>query len=201
MNLRTIKFTLAAGLLGLATAGATQAATFIEDFEAPFPAWESGWFGTNSDAKNYYCGVASGCNDRGNNPDGLWLLGAGGVQGGEIVVTFNAGFGANLTSFKLDVAGYSPTRLTALDSGGAVIFDQAVTLTFGAETNPGAYASYTITSTTGISSFKFSGAAAGNTSVDNLVATVVPEPASVALMLAGLAAVGAAARRNANARA
>lgn len=138
-----------------------------------------------------------GCNDRGNNPDGPWLLGVGGTQGGPITVTFDAGFGNGLTSFKLDVAGHLQTRLTAVDADGVVIFDEEVQLTAGAYTNPGVYASYTITSTTGIASFSFSGGAAGNTSIDNLVATTapIPEPASVALMLAGLAGLAAHARR------
>ena len=197
MNLRSIKHTFAACLFGIASLGSAHAATLTEDFEAPFPAWESDWFGTLSDAANYYCAGASGCNDRGNNPDGLWLLGVGGAASGPITVTFNADFGASLTSFKLDVAGFVPTRLTAVDSDGAVVFDEDVTLTNGAFSDPGVYASYTITSTTGIASFTFSGGVAGNTSIDNLVATTapIPEPASVALMLAGLAAVGAAARR------
>jgi PEP-CTERM motif len=196
MTLRTLKHTLVAGLFGIATLGVAHAATFTEDFNEDFPAWESGWFGVNSDAKNWSCALPfSDCSRRGGNVDGLYLLGENGSTGGPITVTFEASFGANLTSFKIDVAGVTPTRLTALDSAGSPIFGQDVELTFGAEDIPTRYASYTITSTTGIASFSFSGSAAGNTSIDNLVATVVPEPASVALMLAGLAVVGAAARR------
>jgi hypothetical protein len=79
-------------------------------------------------------------------------------------------------------------------AGRAVIFDEVVTPTAGAEPNPGVYTTCTITSTTGIASFSLSGSDAGNASIDNRVAKVVPEAASVALMPAGLAAIGALAR-------
>lgn len=175
--------------------GAAQAAIYTEDFEGEFPAWESDWFGTQSTARNVYCGGSLGCTERGNNPDGLWVTGASG--GNPVIVEFAPSFGATLTSFKLDVAGFSPTTLEAFDSSNALIFSQDVTLTAGAFSDPGVYASYTITSSTGISRFTFSGAAAGNTSIDNLVAIsgVVPEPASYALMLAGMAGLAAVARR------
>lgn len=175
--------------------GAAQAAIYTEDFEAAFPAWESDWFGTQSTARNLYCGGSPGCTERGNNPDGLWVTGATG--GNPVVVEFAPSFGGALTSFKLDVAGFSPTTLEAFDASNALIFSQDVTLTLGALTDPGVYATYTITSSNGISRFTFSGSAAGNTSIDNLVAIsgVVPEPASYALMLAGMAGLAAVARR------
>jgi hypothetical protein len=175
--------------------GSAQAATYTEDFNAPFPAWESGWFGVNSDAYSYYC--ARPCADRGNNPDGLWL---GGVDGpgtvGAIDVTFAGSFGAGITSLSVDVAGYQPTTLSAYDKNGAEIFSQSVTLTYGASSNPGVYSNYVITSANGISHFTFDGNASGNTSIDNLVVTAsVPEPQTCALMFAGLGLVGWAARR------
>jgi hypothetical protein len=170
-----------------------QAVVLTEDFEGDFPAWETNWFGVNSTANNYYC-FARGCTDRGNNPDGLWVVGGTGVE-----VSFVSAFAASLASFKLDVAGYSPTTLRAFDTSDNLIFSQDVTLTSGAFSDPGVYESYTITSTNGISRFIFSGGAAGNTSIDNLVATTdvspIPEPETYALMLAGLAALGVAARR------
>ena len=177
--------------------GAAQAAIYSEDFEGEFPAWESDWFGTLSTGRNFYCGGLQGCALRGNNPDGLWIVGSIGGSSSPVEVKFDPGFGAVLTSLKLNVAGFSPTTLEAFDSSNALIFSEAVTLTFGALTDPGVYASYTITSSTGISRFTFSGAAAGNTSIDNLVAIsgVVPEPASYALMLAGMAGLAAVARR------
>lgn len=191
---RAVLSAVAVGALALA--GGAQAAIYTEDFEGEFPAWESDWFGAQSSARNYLCSGALGCTERGNNPDGLWLWADGGGST-PIEVTFAPGFGAALTSFQLDVAGYVPTTLQAFDASNALIFSQEVTLTHGAETDPGVYATYTITSSTGISRFTFSGAAAGNTSIDNLVAIsgVVPEPQTYALMLAGLAALAVARRR------
>ncbi len=187
----------AVGAAAMLLAGATQAATYTEDFEAAFPAWESDWFGTQSTGRNYYCGGALGCTNRGNNPDGLWIVGNSGGSAVPVEVNFASAFGASLTSFKLDVAGYSPTTLEAFDASNALIFSQVVTLTSGAETDPGVYATYTIHSTNGISRFTFSGSAAGNTSIDNLVAVagVVPEPGTYALMLAGLAGLALARRQ------
>jgi hypothetical protein len=193
MTHRTFKHTLAAGLLGVATLGGAHAATFTETFEDPFPAWESDWFGTLSNARNFYCGTL-GCSVRGNNPDGLWITTAGQASA-PVTVIFDSAFAASLVSFQIDVAGATATTLTATDKNGVEIFSQDVVLTGGYGSDPGVYETYTITSSNGIGGFSFSGSASGNTSIDNLIATTVPEPASVALMLAGLAAVGAAARR------
>lgn len=179
--------------LALLAAGSAPAATFVEAFEAPFPAWESAWFGTQSDALNYYC-PDRGCTDRGNNPDGLWLRGVNGSNG-EIVVTFAAGFAQGIESLSIDVAGFATTTLRAYDVDGALIFAQAVTLTGGAFSDPGVYANYHIASTNGISRFGFDGGAAGNTSIDNIAVNVVPEPGTYALMAVGLAAVAGWARR------
>ena len=114
-------------IAALALSSVAAAATLTEDFEAPFPTWESGWFGVNSDAQNCY-GVGGG---RGNNPDGLWVSN-GGCLAAPVNVAFNAGFAATLTSLDLDVAGYSPTTLTIYDKNGATLLSVSVSLTGGA---------------------------------------------------------------------
>ena len=176
--------------------GGARADVLTENFEGAFPAWESGWFGTQSNARNVYCGTL-GCSDRGNNPDGLWIANAD--------IAFDAAFGATLTSFSLGVAGFSETSLQAFDSANQLIFNQDVTLTRGAFTDPGVYANFTITSTTGISHLLFTGGGVvGNTSIDNLSAVTataaIPEPQTYALMLAGLGVLGFVARRRRAAR-
>ena len=162
------------------------ATVLTEDFNAPFPAWESGWLGTNSNLQNYYVVWGSGDHsDRGNNPDGLWIAYSN--------IAFNSSFGSSLTSLAIDVAGYVPTHLQVFDMGNNMILDTDVALTYGAaDHNPGIYSNYSVTSANGISNFLFTGdGVVGNTSIDNIVVTTgesaVPEPASMALMGMGLA--------------
>ena len=197
----TLRFSRIVGAIALVAAsiGAAHADVLTEDFSGAFPAWESNWFGTQSTGRNYYCGGALGCTDRGNNPDGLWIVGDTGGSSSPVEVVFDTAFGASLTSFKLDIAGYSATTLQAFDAANTLIFSQDVILTYGATSDPGVYSNYTINSANGISRFTLSGTASGNTSIDNLVATTatapIPEPETYALMLAGLGAVGFMARR------
>ncbi|WP_457419611.1 PEP-CTERM sorting domain-containing protein [Roseateles sp. P5_E7] len=188
------------GHLALAIVGALvcipgQAATYTEGFEGDFPAWETSWFGTVSDARNFNCAGELGCSNRGNNPDGLWIFSTSGSRR-SVTVRFESGFAASLVSFSIDVATAFPTSLTATDKDGALIFDKTVSSTSGWESDPGIYTTYHITSSNGIGSFTFSGPAAGNTSVDNLVAlSAVPEPAVALLMLAGAGCWGLRSRR------
>ena len=190
----------AAFLLG--THAMSQAAVFAEDFELPFPAWETGAFGSNSNARNYYCDFPEGCASRGNNPDGLYVSDSSDSL--NIDIRFNPLFGNSLTVFSLGVAAFSQTTLSAFDSNGTQIFSEVVRLTAGALTDPGDYATYVIKSINGISSFRFNGDSKGNTSIDNLVlttrdddpATQVPEPATAALLGLGMLGCIASRRRS-----
>lgn len=165
---------------------AMAAVTYVEDFEAAFPAWESGWLGVNSNLQNYY-GVGAG---RGNNPDGLWVDDGDGIYGTDVVdIIFNPVFGATLTSFDIDVAGHDPLTLRVYDMSGNTLLDVAVTLTHGATSDPGVYSHYGVTSTNGISRFSFISdgwQVEGNTGIDNVMVVsggVSPIPAPGAILL------------------
>lgn len=198
MRVKYLVAAIAAGVM--ATVAMPAAATvYTEDFEAAFPAWESGWFGVNSNAQDCY-GVGQG---RGNNPDGLWIASTGQTcNASATTVTFNSAFAQSLTSFDFDVAGFSAITLTFFDADNVELSSTNVVLTNGAFTDPGVYSHYGVTSTTGIGGFSFSSGATGNTSIDNLVAVsngngaTVPEPAAWALMLVGFGAAGATLRRS-----
>jgi hypothetical protein len=172
-----------AAVAALSFIAPANAATYVENFENPLINWTSNWLGTNSNLTNYYATPG----ERGNNPDGLWV--------GNFTTTFAPVFGATLTSFTLDIAGYASTTLTIFDSFGATLLSTPLTLTYGAYTDPGVYVNYSVTSATGIGGFSFDGAALGNTSIDNVVATDnlvagVPEPSTWAMMILGFAGIG-----------
>ena len=202
-SFRKLSGCLAMALFTLGIHAASHAAVFTENFNTPFPNWEAGVFGSNTNARNYYCGGLSGCANRGNNPDGLYVIDPSAST--SINVSFNSLFGNSLTAFSLDVAAFSATALQVFDSNNVMIFNADVTLTAGAFTLPGDYVNYVINSTTGISRFSFTGTSSGNTSIDNLVLTTldaaplsqVPEPGTLGLFGLGLLGCVARHRRSA----
>ncbi len=196
----------ALAIAAFAATGA-QAATYTEGFDAPFASWETNWFGTQSNAANYYVSEYPGTSTSYQGADivtGLWLSDGDsyrdGGDYGQININFANDFGALLTSFSMDVA-------TALPGGAALVFFDID----GVELNsflvplapsqvnftPVGYTNVSVTSTNGIGGFRFTGFAQGNTIVDNLVAVTapVPEPATWAMMMIGFGAMGATLRR------
>ena len=186
----------AAAAAMMALGQAAEATSYVEDFEAPFPAWESGWLGQHSNLQNYY-GVGG---DRGNNPDGLWLS-DGGANGTDTVITFDSAFAATISSFDLDFTTFSAgITLTIWDKDGATLLTATPAATRGAYTDPGSYLHFGVTSANGVGGFSmFGGAVEGNTSIDNVTvaagASGVPEPTVWALMLTGFGLAGVSLRR------
>ncbi len=181
---------LSAVLFALAP-GRTRAETIlVEDFEAEFPAWESGWLGVNSNLENN-AGVGAG---RGNNLDGLWLDDGDLLTGNDasIDIVFLSSFGATLTALSFDVAGYAPATLKIFDMSGAELLSEPFVNAGGviSQDPVEVYVNFSVTSTNGISGFTFLPAddnnpIEGNTSIDNVTATI-PEPSAVLLGLIGL---------------
>jgi hypothetical protein len=180
-----IKNLLLASVLAVA-APLSQAAQYVEDFEAPFPNWESGWLGSNSNLTNYY-GLHAG---RGNNPDGLWF--------GETSIAFNTAFGSSIQSLSFDIASWVSGSIKFYDMSNNLISTQLFTPTQGAFSDPGIYQHFSVNTSTGLSHFDFIGnSITGNTSIDNVTVNIaaVPEPETYALMSAGLGVLAAVARR------
>jgi hypothetical protein len=199
---------LAALALLLSGVGQARAGFLTESFDVPFPAWQSGWLGTNSNLENYYVVYGSPDTFRGNNPDGLWVADQGPAHRGTVAITFNPAFGSTLTSFSIDIAGYLPINLEVFDMSHNVILNTPVVLTFGGTTNPGVYSHYSVNSTNGISGFAFvppdqNYFVEGNTSIDNVsvfqgASSAVPEPSNLTLLgigIAGIAGYGWRRRR------
>ncbi|CAN5163634.1 hypothetical protein BH09GEM1_BH09GEM1_22760 [soil metagenome] len=180
-------FAVAAALLA---SPAVSSAQFVEDFQGPSNAWESGWLGTNSDLLNYYCG-ARGCTNRGSFNDYLWPFASAGMA-----VNFSPTFGATITQLTLDVSTFGVTNLQVFDMSNTMIYDQAVFVAASYSTGQ----THSIGSSNGISRFAFTNAGlSGNLWIDNVAVNAVvatPEPASVVLIGTGLLSVlGVSVRR------
>ena len=192
-------------LAAFAATGA-QAATFTEGFDEPFAGWESRWFGTQSNAYNYYVSEPGGGDPsyRGaSDVTGMWLSDGDsyldGGDYGQIHIRFDKAFGASLASFSMDIASALPNaEIVFYDMDGMQIGAFVVPASpTSAYWTPVGYNNVSVTSANGIGGFSFTGFAQGNVIVDNLVATqaAVPEPSSWAMMLLGTAAIGAALRK------
>lgn len=213
MHLHPTLTTLARTAVACCALAATlnaHATTYTENFDAPFPAWQSGWFGTMSNAQNYcatnYCWIgdtwAIGPTVSGQyggiGSGGMWLGNTNNNPFTPVQVTFDATFGASLSSLSFDIDSYVDSSLLAFDSNGQQIFSQVLDVHDYHDVPPTTWQHFTITSTTGISSFEITGMTLGNVIIDNVVATTapVPEPASAALLIGGLALVGGATLRH-----
>jgi hypothetical protein len=197
----------------LVGSAANASTVLTENFnEVPFGLWQSGWFGTESNAQNAYVYLYGDSIDyRGNNPDGLWIADGGGDVGNEITIYFNPDFALYLTAFSLDVATYVYANLRIFDKNGGTLLNRVVPDNGDALSDPGEYTCYSVNSSRGIGGFSFTGLPEGphginqilgNVSIANLSVTVsstapepVPEPSTWAMLTLGFAGLGFAGYR------
>ena len=192
------KFCLLALALALGGQSLAVAQTEWETFPDPLGTWLDRFMYQETNMENYY--VASGNpdeNNRGNNPEGLWIGRKNTPPGGPIVeFEFNADFGALITYMEFGLECWNTCDVTIYDmddavvatdtfSGGGFDFDH-VDILSGATGN-------------GVSRFVFdstpygSGNIEGNTSIDNIRVDLIPEPTTAVCF--GLLAFAAIRRR------
>jgi len=184
------------------TGSAWASITYTEYFEDPFVSWESDWLGIYSNLQNYYVTEGGPITDRGNNPDGLWVSDGDHSNIRESIITFDAIFGAQLTSFQIDIATDEDAQrqIDIFDINGINIYSAPVVPTSAYHQDPATYDPHIITSVSGISGFSISGdKVEGWVSIDNVVVKSdsgtdpIPEPATIILLgigFIGLAGLG-----------
>jgi hypothetical protein len=117
------------------------------------------------------------------------------VNGAKILVgTFNLGGGGNNVVYSAPtgtvITGYNTNPNSVTDAGGALTFTVPVTLLGTGNDIDWGYVSLADASHAG-----FQGTGDEGWGLSNITVTAVPEPGSIALMLAGLGIVGGLARR------
>jgi len=197
-----------------AAASAAHGAVYTESFDDPdFGAWKTRWFGQNSNAA--YIDPLNP-DYRGNNVTGLTLFDGNIDDGRQINIVFAADFGASITNFSFDMLNYASgidQHLVVYDMAGAVLLDTVLDVVpqdpdaddgsnNGYDFADSKYTHFSIDTANGVSGFSvLPFGAEGNLSIDDIVVTTaaaaVPEPASWAMMIGGLALAGFAMRRRA----
>lgn len=179
------------------------AAQLTETFPDPLGSYWGRWLYQNSNIGSYYYATGDpDPNQRGNNPDGLWIVDTqvlgGGVGGPTLDIVFNPAFGATLTSLSFGGEYFIETQVTIFDMSNNVLATQV----FSGGDFPLDHADViSANSANGISHFTMDSTAfgggqiEGNTSVDNFEATVVPEPGTVAVVVLGLGALALRRRK------
>jgi hypothetical protein len=184
-----------ATLLALPCAGT--AATFAENSDGAFPAWESGFIDTQSNLQNVF---GPGSSDNGGSPalsidDGDRLY-----SSDKSDIAFNALFGASITSINFKLSAFvNGITLGIYDMSKSLIYAAAVTA--DGSFNP--VLSYGTTSTNGVSRFSFSTTGfqvEGNTRIDAIeivtgVVSNVPLPGAPPLAMIGMGALNVAGLR------
>ena len=197
---------LSAGLAALAlTAAAHAAGTVVFDFPAdlgdhPTTTWfETGAFGSPS-SSGVLAFTLNGYNTLdGQNfyEDDFSLI----VNGSTILTgTFNLGGGGNNVLYSapagVSVTGYNTDPNTVTNAGGSLDFIVPVSLLASANVIEWHYLA--LGTDTGHAGFQDIGDEGWGIADIKVTANAVPEPASIALMLAGLGLVGGLARRRAS---
>lgn len=190
-----------ATMLAVVVGASGLASAYTETFPDPLGGWKTRWLGVNSDLNNYYVVGGNGGNedDRGNNPEGLWLSDGNGNNGGPIAtININPAFGATLKSFGFGTECFVQQKITIYDMGGNAL-GSAVFSGGGFEFDH--KDRIDVVSGNGIGKIVFdstqygNGQIEGNTSVDNFRADPVPEPATLAALAVGIAAMARRRRR------
>lgn len=194
------------GAVGVVALAGSASAQLVENFDDPFINWTTNWLYQNAVIGNYYVIAGNGGNenDRGNNPEGLWLVDSqtpndpNGIGGPTSTIVFDPGFGATIGRLEFGVEAFAQQDITIYDTlGNAVASLIGVTngdFGFGHEDIIQASSPHGIGKIVFDSSAYGGGQIEGNTSVDNFSADIVPAPGALGL-LAGAGLLAARRRR------